>query len=53
MEVCVRFPAWVAERLGKGQCLLEMAGGRLVLAQFAVQDAYQEIGVGDVAAAAD
>src|SRR5262245_49175362 len=53
VEVCVRFPAWVAERLREGQCPLEMVGGPLVLAQFAVQDADQEIGVGDVAAATD
>jgi hypothetical protein len=53
VEVCVRFPAWVAERLRKGQCLLEMVGGPFVLAQFVVQDADQEIGVGDIAATTD
>ena len=53
LEVCVRLPAWVAKCLRKGQCPLEMVGGPLVLAQFAVHDADHEIGVGDIAAATD
>jgi hypothetical protein len=43
LEVCVRFPAWVAERLRKGQCLPEMVGGPFVLAQFIVQNADRDL----------
>jgi len=52
VEEHVGFPARVAKRLRKGQRLLKMISGLLVLALFVAQDADHEIGVGHVAAAA-
>src|SRR5215831_8927857 len=53
VEESIGFPAWIAERLRESQCLLEVARGPLVLAEFAVQDTDHEIGVGHVTAAID